>query len=203
MTQCQWRNPEEYVQIKAGQSMTQTKEEIITKPYVHSRDVLKLHFKRWPWKRRPNGKETYMPNIWCIFIAWSRFTWWRHQMETFSALLAICAGNSPVPGQWRGALMFSLICVWLNGWVNNREAGDLRRYRAHYDVIVMNMIHLSQILPIDIRYVVSIVSSTCHYKYSDIDCLFTGLLKIATKKPSKPHYRPFVSGNHGVLVDSP
>ena len=32
---------------------------------------------------------------------------------------------------------FSLICVWINGWVNNREAGDLRRYRAHYDVIVM------------------------------------------------------------------
>ena len=30
-----------------------------------------------------------------------------------------------------------LICVWINGWVNNREAGDLRRYRAHYDVIVM------------------------------------------------------------------
>ena len=27
-------------------------------------------------------------------------TWWRHQMETFSALLAICAGNSPVPGEF-------------------------------------------------------------------------------------------------------
>ena len=45
--------------------------------------------------------------------------------------------NSPHKGQWRGALMFSLICVWINGWVSNREAGDLRRYRAHYDVIVM------------------------------------------------------------------
>ena len=45
--------------------------------------------------------------------------------------------NSPHKGQWRGALMFSLICVWINNWVNNREAGDLRRYRAHYDVIVM------------------------------------------------------------------
>ena len=64
-------------------------------------------------------------------------------METISALLALCAGNSPVPvnsphkGQWRGALMFTLICARINGWVNNREAGDLRRYRAHYDVIVM------------------------------------------------------------------
>ena len=69
--------------------------------------------------------------------------WWRHQMETFSALLAICAGNSPVPvnsphkGQWRGALMFSLICERINSWVNNGEAGGLRRHRGHYDVIVM------------------------------------------------------------------
>ena len=45
--------------------------------------------------------------------------------------------NSPHKGQWRGALMFTLICTRINGWVNNREAGDLRRYRAHYDVIVM------------------------------------------------------------------
>ena len=45
--------------------------------------------------------------------------------------------NSPHKGQWRGALMFSLICVWINGWVNSREAGDLRRHRVHYDVIVM------------------------------------------------------------------
>ena len=33
--------------------------------------------------------------------------------------------------------MFSLICVWINGWVNTHEAGDLRRYRADYGVIVM------------------------------------------------------------------
>ena len=45
--------------------------------------------------------------------------------------------NSPHKGQWRGALMFSLICVWINGWVNSREAGDLRRYHAHYNVIVI------------------------------------------------------------------
>ena len=33
--------------------------------------------------------------------------------------------------------MFSLICVWINDWVNNLEAGDLRRRRGHYDVNVM------------------------------------------------------------------
>ena len=72
---------------------------------------------------------------WCLCVV----SWWRHQMETLSALLAICVGihRSPHKGQWRGALMFSLICVWVNDWVNNREAGDLRRHRGHYDVIVM------------------------------------------------------------------
>ena len=59
--------------------------------------------------------------------------WWRHQMEKFSALLTFCVHK----GQWRGALMSSLICAWINGWVNNREAGDLRRHRAHFDVIVI------------------------------------------------------------------
>ena len=44
---------------------------------------------------------------------------------------------SPHKGQWRGTLMFSLICASINGWVNTREAGGLRRYRVHYDVIVM------------------------------------------------------------------
>ena len=45
--------------------------------------------------------------------------------------------NSPHKGQWRGALMFSLLCAKINGSVNNREAGDLRRHQAHYDVTVM------------------------------------------------------------------
>ena len=67
--------------------------------------------------------------------------WWRYQMKKISALLALCAGNSPVTGefleQWRGDLMFPLICAWINVWVNNRDAVNLRRHRAHYDVIVM------------------------------------------------------------------
>ena len=68
-------------------------------------------------------------------------SWWRHPMETLSRCLPFVWGirrsplNSPHKGQWRGALMFSLICAWINGCVKNREAGDLRRHRAHYDVI--------------------------------------------------------------------
>ena len=49
-------------------------------------------------------------------------TWWRHQMETFSALLALCAGNSPTKGQWTGGLMLSLICA-LNKRLNEPSRG--------------------------------------------------------------------------------
>ena len=68
--------------------------------------------------------------------------WWRHQIETYSALLALCVGNSPVTGEFPSQRPVTqsfdfFICAWINGWVNNREAGDLRRNRAHYDVVVM------------------------------------------------------------------
>ena len=70
--------------------------------------------------------------------AWlMKYPWWRYQMETFSALLAFCAGKSPVTGQWRRTLMVSLICPWTNVWVHNRHAGDLRRHCSNYDVTVM------------------------------------------------------------------
>ena len=53
--------------------------------------------------------------------------------------------NFPHKGQWRGALMFSLIYAWINDWVNNHEAGDLRRQHGHYDVIVMNEVIFAQV----------------------------------------------------------
>ena len=45
--------------------------------------------------------------------------------------------DSPHKGQWRGALMFSLICAWANGWANSWYACDLKRHRAQYDVIII------------------------------------------------------------------
>ena len=70
-------------------------------------------------------------------------SWWRHQMETFSVLLAICVGNSTVTGEfptqrpvtWSFDVFFGLHLI--NGWVINHEAGDLRCFLAHYDVTVM------------------------------------------------------------------
>ena len=75
---------------------------------------------------------------------WAKcFAWWRHQMEIFLHYWPFVRGihwwpvDSPHKGQWRGALMFSLIYASTNSWANNRDAGDLRRHRAHYDVTVM------------------------------------------------------------------
>ena len=48
--------------------------------------------------------------------------------------------DSSHKGQWRRALMFSYICTWTNGWANNRDAGDLRRHRVHFDVTVLGTI---------------------------------------------------------------
>ena len=70
-------------------------------------------------------------------------SWWCHQMETFSALLTICAGNSVVTGEFPAQrpvtrtfdVFFDLHMK--NGWVNTSEAGDLRRNLAHYEVTVM------------------------------------------------------------------
>ena len=101
---------------------------------------------RWPVNSPHKGPVTrkMFPFDYVIIIGESlRESWWRHQMETFSALLAICARNSPVPGEFPAqrpvtrSFDFSFICVWINDWLNDREAGDLRRNRAHYDVMVM------------------------------------------------------------------
>ena len=63
-------------------------------------------------------------------------TWWGNQMETFSALLALYEGNSPVTGEFpsqrpvtRSFDVSSISAAWTNVWVNNRDAGDLRRHR--------------------------------------------------------------------------
>ena len=113
-------------------------------PWVYITDMSKYHnaiLEAIPFYHALCYIET--PPCCFLYLCLPELSWRRHQMGTFSALLALCAGNSPVPvnsprkGQWRGALMLALICVWINDWVNNREAGDLRRHRGNYDVIVM------------------------------------------------------------------
>ena len=79
-----------------------------------------------------------------LAIKVSSISWWCHQLETFSELLALSLGihqslvNSPHRAQRCGALMFPLICAW----INNHEAGDLTRHHAHYEVTVMFQLNL-------------------------------------------------------------
>ena len=85
----------------------------------------------------------YNMRRWDIRNDYRFISWWRHQMEHFPRYWHFVRGihrlpaNSSHKGQWGGASMFSLICDWTNGWVNNWDTGDLRRHRSHYDVNVM------------------------------------------------------------------
>ena len=88
-----------------------------------------------------DGVSNHQPHD-CLLNHLSRRRSKKHQR---SASLAFVWGihwspmNSSHKGQWRGALMLPLICAWISRWVNNRDAGDWRRHRAHYDVTVMNI----------------------------------------------------------------
>ena len=85
------------------------------------------------------GRVTIMPSCHDDVIKWKNFP----RNWPFMRGIHWSPVNSPHKDQWRGALMFSLIYAWINDWVNNREAGDLRHRRAHYDVIVMQCKHIS------------------------------------------------------------
>ena len=93
---------------------------------------------RWLWKcskilheRNPNS---------CYVANHDDFIKWKHVPCYWPFVRGIHRSpvNSPHKGQWRGALMFSLICSWINGWEDNGEAGDLRCNHAHYDVTVIH-----------------------------------------------------------------
>ena len=83
--------------------------------------------------------DIFLWNCSCVNATHDNVIKWKHFPRCWPFVRGIhrFPVNSPHKGQCRGALMFSLICVGINGCVNNREAGDLRRYRASYDVIIM------------------------------------------------------------------
>ena len=84
--------------------------------------------------------------VFFIWIIIPLSAWWRHQMETFSALLAIFAGNSPVSGEFPAQRPVTRsFDIFFDLHLNKRlskQAGDLRCYRAHYDVSVMGSMWL-------------------------------------------------------------
>ena len=91
---------------------------------------------RWRAKRSRHSlhmrnPQFYVSGKWPMELA-------SHQMEfcvwSLSSMMKSSNGNifrvlnSPYEGQWRGTMMFSLICAWTNGRVNTRHVGDFRRH---------------------------------------------------------------------------
>ena len=126
--------------------------------HVLSRNFLQKHFFSLEsyniYKKKLLAQVSWAENTWCMW--WWRSSTrplihddvikWKHFTGHLLGGIHRSSVNSPHKGQWRGALIFSLIRVWINGWVNNREAFDLRRYRAHNDVNVMfNALFLSSV----------------------------------------------------------
>ena len=128
---------------------------------------------------------------WIHFPRYWPFVRWFHRWPV----------NSPHKGQWRGALLFPLICAGMNGWVNTRKAGDLRRHRAHYYVIVMRSLAFG--------------TTHCHHMnrfahdWHLACCQCTGTCSHVSpihddviKWKHFPRYWPFVRGIHRYPVNS-
>ena len=115
----------------------------------------------------------------CCYVLCCGYTWWRHQMEHFLRYWPFARGihrppvNSPHKVQWRGVVMFSLICAWTIGCANQRDAGDLRRHCAHYDVAVMIIVSHGLIYPFFVGlfhwYWCSRMITYVHYSWDDRD----------------------------------
>ena len=115
------------------------------------------------YHERPCAQWLWTPTLHDDVIKWKHFPrYW-----PFVRGINRSPVNSPHNGQWHRALIFSLICAWINGWVNNGEAGDLR-HCAHYDVTVMYFFSLQLMM---LKY-----CTTCHVRsitYASMDGFFS------------------------------
>ena len=106
--------------------------------FLYSNAMLTMCTIKW-WFHTSQFPISYLPPPWRLMMTSSK--------RNISALLALCAGNSSVTGEFpsQGPVTrcFGVFFDLQNGWVNNRDAGDLRRRRAHYDVIVMFLANFS------------------------------------------------------------
>ena len=114
------------------------------------------------------------------------------KIETFSRYWPFVRGihrsllDSPHKGQRRGALMFSLTCAWTNHWVNIRDAGDLKRYRAHYDITLTGFIFLTAVLSWHVRHFVTTWWPEMEWQQNEISVEFEMWWKRSlTKKSGK------------------
>ena len=87
-----------------------------------------------PERKREVGRKP-------CFITHDDVIKWKHFSRycPFMQVIHRSPVNSPHKSQWRGVLMFSVVCAWTNAWANNRNAGVLWRHCNHYDVSVMKV----------------------------------------------------------------
>ena len=85
-----------------------------------------------------------MEYSWYCESIYTTISWWRHHMETFPRYWPFLRWIPLTKASDAELWCFLWSAPWINGWVNNREAGDLRRHHAHYDVIVMVATKLQQ-----------------------------------------------------------
>ena len=115
------------------------------------------HFSPRQWNKEIVVGNRYHPSTattWKKTLVHLSQNWIRYSQISPALMMTSSDGNifrvtGPLYGEFTGPrcltkasdaelwCMFSLICVWINGWVNNREAGENRRNLAHYDVTVM------------------------------------------------------------------
>ena len=119
------------------------------------------------WSMKPKAKIHDDVIKWEHFLCYWPFVRWIHLLPM----------DSPHKGQWRGALMFSLICAWTKRWANNRDARALRRHRAHCDVTVMrsyfavqwlDFMHWRRVTHRCVGKLTSIGSNNCSYEIAAI-----------------------------------
>ena len=99
------------------------------------------------------NKCTFPKAIFCFLIQISSLApkphlklyqqWLKYMMTSSNGNILRITGSEFTGHRWIPRTKASdaelcFLCVWINGWVNNREAGDLKRHRAHYDISVMN-----------------------------------------------------------------
>ena len=116
------------------------------------------------WANRLNFTSNVWHTRWSFLVS-SRYVFefhipedvikWKHLLRYWPFVRGIhrSSVNSPPKGQWRAALMFSLICACTNGLANHRDTGDLRRHIPHYDVAVMSLLpHWPPMTPIGVMW---------------------------------------------------
>ena len=89
-------------------------------------------------------------------IKWNIFRITGHLCEEFTG-----HRRFPCTKTSEAELWCFFICAWTYGWVNNREAGDLRRHRAHYDVIVMYSVKCMCYLRLENKAIVVSIMLAC------------------------------------------